>query len=68
MTLYSAHQMQAEVERVMKVVREDTLRKERERVTNAALLFTNTLAGEREAQAVSELIGFLYEQSQRMEG
>lgn len=58
---YSASQMQAEIERVITVTREETLRVERERVARAAHLFANTVVGEREAAAVMELVAFLYE-------
>lgn len=61
MSLYSPTQMQAEVERVIKVTREETLRVERERVARAIYLFANTLTGEKEAAAVMELLAFLYE-------
>lgn len=59
--LYSHAQMQAEIERVIKVTRAETLRVERERVTRAACLFANTITGEKEAVAVMELMAFLYE-------
>ena len=58
---YSASQMATEVERVIKVTREETLRVERERVARAIYLFSNTLTGEKEAAAVMELLAFLYE-------
>lgn len=59
--LYSAAQMQTEIERVIKVTREETLRCERERVARCCHLFANTHAGEKEAAAIMELLGFLYE-------
>ena len=58
---YSASQMATEIERVIKVTREETLRVERERVARAAALFANTILGEQEAAAVMELVAFLYE-------
>lgn len=61
MTLYSPAQMQAEVERVIKVTREETLRVERERVARAIYLYANTICGEREAEAILALLPFLYE-------
>ena len=61
MTLYSPAQMQAEVERVIRVTREETLRVERERVARAIYLYANTITGEREAEAILALPPFLYE-------
>ena len=61
MTLYSPAQMQTEVERVIKVTREETLRVERERVARAIYLYANTITGEREAEAILALLPFLYE-------
>lgn len=61
MTYYNAAQMQAEVERVIKVTRAETLRVERERVAKAIYLHANTLPGEKEAAAVLELLPFLYD-------
>lgn len=61
MTLYSPAQMQAEVERVIKVTREETLRVERERVARAIYLYANTITGEKEAEAILALLPFLYE-------
>lgn len=61
MSLYSPAQMQAEVERVIKVTRAETLRVERERVAKAIYLHANTLACEKESAAVMELLPFLYE-------
>lgn len=61
MTLYSPAQMQAEVERVIRVTREETLRLERERVARAIYLYANTITGEREAEAILALLPFLYE-------
>ena len=61
MTLYSPAQMQAEVERVIKVTREETLRGERERVARAIYLYANTITGEKEAEAILALLPFLYE-------
>ena len=61
MTLYSPAQMQAEVERVIKVTREETLRLERERVARAIYLYANTITGEKEAEAILALLPFLYE-------
>ena len=61
MTLYSPAQMQTEVERVIRVTREETLRVERERVARAIYLHANTLPGEKEAAAVLELLPYLYD-------
>jgi ribosomal protein L17 len=61
MTLYTAKQIQDEIERVIKVTREETLREERQRVQNAAYLFVNTQTDERVGAAIYELMGFLYE-------
>lgn len=61
MTLYSPAQMQAEIERVIRVTREETLRVERERVARAIYLYANTITGEREAEAILALLPFLYE-------
>lgn len=58
---YSASQMATEIERVIKVTREETLRVERERVARLIYLHANTLPGEKEAAAVLELLPFLYE-------
>ena len=58
---YSASQMATEIERVIKVTREETLRVERERVARAIYLYANTITGEKEAAAVMELMAFLYE-------
>ena len=58
---YSARQMASEIERVIKVTREETLRVERERVARAIYLYANTITGEKEAAAVMELMAFLYE-------
>ena len=58
---YSASQMATEIERVIKVTREETLRVERERVSRAIYLYANTITGEKEAAAVMELMAFLYE-------
>jgi hypothetical protein len=58
---YSARQMASEIERVIKVTREETLRVERERVARAIYLYANTILGEKEAEAVMELMAFLYE-------
>ena len=59
--LYSASQMATEVERVIKVTREETLRVERERVARAIYLYANTITGERESEAILALLPFLYE-------
>ena len=59
--LYSHAQMQTEIERVIRVTREETLREERERVAKAIYLHANTLACEKESAAVMELLPFLYE-------
>ena len=61
MTLYSPAQMQAEVERVIRVTREETLRVERERVARAIYLYANTITGEKESEAILALLPFLYE-------
>lgn len=61
MTLYSPAQMQAEIERVIRVTREETLRVERERVARAIYLYANTITGEKEAEAILALLPFLYE-------
>lgn len=58
---YSASQMATEVERVIKVTREETLRVERERVARAIYLYANTITGERESEAILALLPFLYE-------
>ena len=58
---YSAAQMATEVERVIKVTREETLRVERERVARAIYLYANTITGERESEAILALLPFLYE-------
>ena len=59
--LYSASQMATEVERVIKVTREETLRVERERVARAIYLYANTITGEKESEAILALLPFLYE-------
>lgn len=59
--LYSHAQMQTEVERVIKVTRDETLRVERERVARAIYLYANTITGEKEAEAILALLPFLYE-------
>lgn len=58
---YSASQMATEVERVITVTREETLRVERERVARAIYLYANTIVGEKEAEAILALLPFLYE-------
>ena len=58
---YSASQMATEVERVIKVTREETLRVERERVARAIYLYANTITGEKESEAILALLPFLYE-------
>lgn len=61
MTYYNAKQMQAEIERVITVTREETLRAERERVARAIYLYANTITGEKESEAILALLPFLYE-------
>ena len=58
---YSASQMATEVERVIKVTREETLRVERERVARAIYLYANTITGERESEAILARLPFLSE-------
>lgn len=58
---YSASQMATEIERVIKVTREETLRVERERVARAIYLYANTITGERESEAILALLPFLYD-------
>ena len=58
---YSASQMATEIERVIKVTREETLRVERERVARAIYLYANTITGEKESEAILALLPFLYE-------
>lgn len=58
---YSASQMATEIDRVIKVTRDDTLRVERERVARAIYLYANTITGEKESEAILALLPFLYE-------
>lgn len=58
--MYSAEQMQAEIERVIAVTRKQTLEDERKRVANAIWLHGHTLVDPKQAEAVHELIPFLY--------
>lgn len=67
MTLYSSLQMQKEIERVIKVTREETLRVERERVARAIYLHGNTQADHKCGEAVLELLPYLYDQRDREE-
>lgn len=66
--MYTAEQLQKRVEEAIAHARANVLKEERERVSRAIYLHSNTLANPEASAAVAELIPFLYEQAHAGEG